>query len=276
MQPQWIWSPEHAPGEVPQESCYFRKAINLPEVKQGTLQIAADDVYQAYVNGKKIATGNDASTLTAYDITSHLKTGKNVIAVKVDNRNGQSAGLAARISVEPLEGHARLYLTNPTWRTSLRVLPLWDAISYRDSRWKGARNLGPFGSTPPWSNPKKEKGSPAQPSSEQVTTDNDSSAKPSIKASSDDPASDLEAYLAAADADAADSAADDSIPTQPQSSVGTAAASSGHNSSAPDRSSTSNSPASTTEPGDSSTVDLRGSPSKPATTVGESRAFPSP
>ncbi len=142
--PQWIWSPEHAPEDVPQVSCYFRKTIHLPGPHRGTIRIAADDVYKVYVNGSLIGEGSSSRQLTRHDITAELREGKNVIAVKVDNRNGQTAGLAAEVFVEDDRQQGRLYLTNPTWRTSLRTLPLWDSVAYRDGRWKAARNLGPF------------------------------------------------------------------------------------------------------------------------------------
>ncbi len=142
--PQWIWSPDHAPQDVPQVSCYFRKTIHLPGPHRGTIRIAADDVYRVYVNGTLIGEGASSRQLTSHDLTAELRDGKNVIAVKVDNRNGQTAGLAAEIFVEDEKQQGRLYLTNPTWRTSLRTLPLWDSLAYRDGRWKAARNLGPF------------------------------------------------------------------------------------------------------------------------------------
>ena len=145
-QPQWIWSPEHLPGNVPQGSCYFRKTIYLPLAGRGQVRIAADDVYELYVNGKSVGEGNSADQLAVHEIAEFLRQGKNVIAVRVDNRNGQSAGLAAEIRVQPNEGNERRYLSNPTWRTSLRVLPLWNSVSYRDGRWNAAKNNGTFGS----------------------------------------------------------------------------------------------------------------------------------
>ncbi|MCA9264322.1 MAG: HEAT repeat domain-containing protein, partial [Planctomycetales bacterium] len=83
-------------------------------------------------------------------ITNELKEGKNTFAIKVTNRNGTTAGLAARIQADAGDGKARVYLTNPTWRTSVNALPLWNRPRYRDSRWHAAKNLGPYGTTAPW------------------------------------------------------------------------------------------------------------------------------
>ncbi|MEM7316388.1 MAG: hypothetical protein AAF497_24915, partial [Planctomycetota bacterium] len=168
MTPQWVWSPEHVPGEVPQAACYFRKTIHVPDFKKAVLKVAADDVYSAYVNGKPAGSGSDSKNLTEHDVTSLLRNGKNVIAFKVENRNGQTAGLACEIFIDTADDQARVYLTNPTWRTNLRVLPLWNTTSYRDGRWNAARNLGPFGRTD-GPGGKTQELSPAKPMTEQIT-----------------------------------------------------------------------------------------------------------
>ena len=86
-------------GKVPQTSCYFRKTIHLAEPPQAAVvEIAADDIYELFVNGKKIGRGQAQQELNRHDVKSALRKGKNVIAVKVTNRNGDTAGLAAASS----------------------------------------------------------------------------------------------------------------------------------------------------------------------------------
>ncbi len=160
-QPQWIWSPDHTQGAVPQGSCHFRKTVYLPTPGTGSIEIAADDVYEVFVNGKSAGEGNSSKQMTKHDIGSLLRQGKNVIAVRVDNRNGQTAGLAAAIRVAAATGEERAYLSNPTWRTSLRPLPLWSSVSYRDGRWNAAKNNGTFGSVAMNSNRTAQAASPS-------------------------------------------------------------------------------------------------------------------
>jgi putative heme-binding domain-containing protein len=158
--PMWIWSPEHSAGNVPQTTCYFRKTIELPEKYRGTIRIAADDEYIVYVNSRKIGEGTNAEELTPFDISKYIRQGKNVIAVKVSNRNGGTAGLAARIELELdvfedeekkpaaiTQNDRRIFVTNPTWRTNLNTLPMWDTPGYRDRRWEAAQIFGEFGKT---------------------------------------------------------------------------------------------------------------------------------
>ncbi len=173
MLPQWIWTSEQMPSEVPHCSCYFRKTIYLPENSTGEIRIAADDVYELFVNGKSAGSGNNSESLTAHDISPYLKQGRNVLAVKVDNRNGQSAGLAAAVMIQPEVGPPRKYMTNPTWRTSLRVLPLWNTTTYRDGRWAAARNLGTFGEVQLEESFDPQPTTTATPSPESVTKSTD-------------------------------------------------------------------------------------------------------
>ena len=80
-----------------------------------------------------------------FEITKALREGKNTIAIKVVNRNGGTAGLAAVVEVECDAVPQRRFLTNSTWRTQLSVLPLWSTSGYRDNSWKPAKVVGTFG-----------------------------------------------------------------------------------------------------------------------------------
>jgi putative heme-binding domain-containing protein len=143
--PQWIWSPEHGRESVPQVSCYFRKTVLLPQPINGFVEIAADDEYELFINGKRAAKGTNANRLVKHNVSALLVEGENLIAVKVTNRNGNTAGLAARLSVSCEGNIERAYVSNPTWRTQTRVLPMWYGSNYRDNRWQAAFNLGEFG-----------------------------------------------------------------------------------------------------------------------------------
>lgn len=157
--PEWIWTPQHGAANAPQGSCYFRKTIELAtEPAKGFLEIAADDVYELFVNGKRIATGSTQSKMDRYNVVKYLREGTNVIAVKVTNRNGQHAGLAARLEVVGRDNASRSYVTNATWKSSLKALPLWTSVAYLDERWEASRSLGTFGNTEPWSQPPKRRG----------------------------------------------------------------------------------------------------------------------
>src|SRR5688500_15014229 len=98
---QWIWSPEHAAGNVAAgAACHFRKMFSARNPEAGQIAIAADDVYELFINGRRIATGtSNNGKLVEHDITRFLTRGANVIGVKVTNRTGPTAALVARVTI---------------------------------------------------------------------------------------------------------------------------------------------------------------------------------
>lgn len=148
---QWIWSPEHAKDNVPTgEGCHFRKAISLRGPESGHVAIAADDQYELYVNGRRVGSGESTRKLDEHDVTRFLTRGTNIVAVKVTNRSGTTAALAARVTIKDQGREWVSYSTDETWKTALRPLPLWNTALYNDRSWDAAQAFGPLGATAPW------------------------------------------------------------------------------------------------------------------------------
>ncbi len=146
---EWIWTPEHKKDAVPQSAAYFRKSFTLRAPTAGQVTLIADDFYELYVNGKRIGTGEMTKNLTRYDIARFLTRGRNTIALKVTNRNGTTAALAARVMIQ--ENNKWIsHSTDGTWVTSTGALPLWNSTVYNDSRWDRAQVFGRLGDTAPW------------------------------------------------------------------------------------------------------------------------------
>lgn len=139
---QWIWTPEHDLRRIPQVACYFRKDLQLQSFDDARLVIVADDVFELYVNGRRIGSGQRPGEKHEYEITKHLNRGKNVIAAKVTNSQGPSAGLAAKIIIKGQGSEPQIIGTDDSWKTHLRPLPLWNTTLYNDSFWIDARMGG--------------------------------------------------------------------------------------------------------------------------------------
>src|SRR5690606_30221193 len=135
---------------VPIGACHFRKVFELTDPVEGRITIGADDSYELYVNGRLVGRGTSSKKLDDYDITRFLDRGTNTIAVKVVNQRGSTAGLAARVMIRDSDQQWRTFSTDPSWRTNLRPLPLWNTSLYNDRRWDAARSLGPLGDTVPF------------------------------------------------------------------------------------------------------------------------------
>lgn len=149
---EWIWLPGVAKEQVVEGSeGYFRKTINLKTPADGRITIAADDAYELYVNGRRIGTGRTRRKVDAYNISSALIVGRNVIAVKVDNLKGNTAALMARVEILP-KGTREWFTfsTDSTWKTTSSPIPMWQTASLNDRSWLGAQSFGILGETVPW------------------------------------------------------------------------------------------------------------------------------
>ena len=147
---EWIWWSGHQKEAVPETSCHFRKSFVTANPETCRIEVVADDEFELFVNGRRIGEGNNSKRLSTFDVSSHVKTGRNTIAVSVANRNGSTAALAARVMVKERGGGWASHSTDDTWLTSLTVLPLWNTNIYTDRRWKTAQSFGKLGDTAPW------------------------------------------------------------------------------------------------------------------------------
>jgi putative heme-binding domain-containing protein len=147
---QWIWSPEHEPENVPRDACHFRRSITTRAPERGQISVLADDSYEIFVNGRRVGSGESSEEFDEYDISRFLSRGRNLLAIKVVNRRGSTAGVAARVMIRDRGDDWRSYSTNRSWKTSLNPLPFWNTTLYNDSRWVAARELGRLGETAPW------------------------------------------------------------------------------------------------------------------------------
>lgn len=150
---QWIWSAEFGPDEaVPVgETCWFRKVLNLRERGEGFIEIAADDEYEIRVNERVIGRGESYRAMKEFDISDYLEVGRNVVAVRVKNTSGDTAALAARVSVRPeTEDKWYTFSSDDSWRTSLQEQAMWDNPALNDRTWPLAMSYGVLGETVPW------------------------------------------------------------------------------------------------------------------------------
>lgn len=148
---EWIWSPDHEKENVPTgEDCHFRKSFALRAPEAGQITIAADDRYELYVNARRVGEGESTRKLDEYDISRFLSRGVNIIAIKVTNRSGKTAAVAARVTVKERNGNWRAYSTGESWKTALSPLPLWNTALYNDGGWSAAQSFGSLTATAPW------------------------------------------------------------------------------------------------------------------------------
>ncbi len=148
LAPKWHakWLTFQGDGEVR----YFRKRFELPgAVKQATVTVTADNVYELYVNGEQIGKDGDWYTAETYDVAGRLKQGANAIAIRADNQ-GSIAGLLceARITLE--NGDLVRIGTDGAWRMAKEPGEDWQAADFDDSGWGDPEVGGSPPAASPW------------------------------------------------------------------------------------------------------------------------------
>ncbi len=91
-EPQWIWFNEGDPlTEAPKGKVWFRLEAKALQPCTGVLQIACDNHFVLWVNGKRLGEG-DLGKLYKFNLAGEVDAGTNVIAIEATN-TGNRAGL---------------------------------------------------------------------------------------------------------------------------------------------------------------------------------------
>jgi hypothetical protein len=157
VEPAWIWHSEGVPSKnAPAESRFFRCTFELPETKTrqiraADLRIAADDACEVFINGVRVGSHETWQHAAAFDIAASLRNGRNVLAVRAENRPAPSnnpAGLILRLSIAYADGSRQVVASDATWRSGNRQVAGWQEADFDDSRWGNAAIAAQFGRGP--------------------------------------------------------------------------------------------------------------------------------
>jgi alpha-L-rhamnosidase len=147
---------------VPAGSRYFRKSFDLAALPTGgaTLNIAGDDGFVVWLNGQRLGsstTPHFAQRVYAFDATPHLRKGKNVLAVqvnnladKLDNKLTTPAGLLATLVDRSAAEGKPLAATDRTWRATAVAPEGWNQPTFDDVSWVAAKPWPANPSGWPW------------------------------------------------------------------------------------------------------------------------------
>ncbi|MGV3618716.1 MAG: family 78 glycoside hydrolase catalytic domain [Fimbriimonas sp.] len=120
ISPSWIWTSDGNAAGAPKGSRFFRTNIEVGpgEVKEASLGIAADNSFEATLNGKPLFKGEDWRQYTKIDLKPHLKSGLNELVVRATNEDGP-AGLAVLGQITHLDGRTQAIATSADWQASV-------------------------------------------------------------------------------------------------------------------------------------------------------------
>lgn len=155
--PQWIWfAAGRAAEDAPVEARFFRRSFELPPgtIQRAELRIAADDACDVFLNGVALGSHPTWQHPAVFAVEQHLRPGKNVIAVRAENKPAavrqNPAGLIACLTLVPADGQPRRIFSDVSWRAARDETPRWEQADFADDSWPAAilaaeGGLGPWG-----------------------------------------------------------------------------------------------------------------------------------
>ncbi|MEU0966072.1 family 78 glycoside hydrolase catalytic domain [Streptomyces sp. NPDC005917] len=150
----WIWYPEGDPASgAPVATRCFRRTFTLADAPAAAgLIVTGDDTADVWVNGTPVSTSRRVTdswkSAATVDVTAHLKSGANTLAVASQNTSLSPAGLIAKLTVTG----GPTVVTDGAWRAHQDPPTDWQSPGYDDSAWPAARALASYGSGPWGSN----------------------------------------------------------------------------------------------------------------------------
>ncbi len=153
---EWIWFPEGNPVQAASAGDrYFRHRFIISDnlaIANASLLITADNAQWVWINGKPVDRAHSTNwrEVNLCDITGYLKTGENVIAVKVNNEGASSspAGLIAAAKINMAGGKAITIHTGSDWISSVSPADKWNEVGFAGADWEKAKVLGMNGILP--------------------------------------------------------------------------------------------------------------------------------
>ncbi|MBN2450378.1 MAG: hypothetical protein JXR77_08310 [Lentisphaeria bacterium] len=150
---RWIWFDEGQPARsAPVGSRFFRRTVPIDaaaRVASARLAITADNEFECWVNGRRIAHGDDWQRVYTTNVAHLLRGGPNVIAVTARNgaETANPAGLVAALTVRFADGRRLEVVTDETWEASRAAEGDWRTAASVPG-WRAAATLGPLGMAP--------------------------------------------------------------------------------------------------------------------------------
>ncbi|GLR18948.1 hypothetical protein GCM10007940_35640 [Portibacter lacus] len=124
---------------------YFRHQFELSnkEIISARALISVDHSFVLYINGQRIAEGQDWRKVHKVDVLEYVKPGKNLIAIEATNE-GNLANPAGVLFAMKIENEAEhLIEANTSWISTDQVPnPSWTSIDYDAKDWKNVKNYG--------------------------------------------------------------------------------------------------------------------------------------
>ncbi|MCX7420150.1 MAG: DUF1549 domain-containing protein [Planctomycetia bacterium] len=143
---RWIWPNADALNAPGESSVFFRKRLKLDQPSSLVIAtITADNSFEFFINGRKVAAGDAWQTPTQVVLQSPLNVGENILAVKVTNggKGPNAAGFIAELFGADASGHVQWTIsTDDTWLASETESKGWEHSDFDSASWTAAVIIG--------------------------------------------------------------------------------------------------------------------------------------
>lgn len=149
-QSSWIWYPEKEFDRITlprPDTVYLRRLIHLPDLKKAELLVTADDQFQCYLNERLITSGSDYRNIRSLDLSSILKTGKNIFAIRAVNEGKlpNPSGVLFYLRAVSKNGDTIQLYSDGSWHSKKgRISDDWKKLNYQDTSWAYAYRYGSY------------------------------------------------------------------------------------------------------------------------------------
>ncbi|WP_235299642.1 DUF1553 domain-containing protein [Portibacter marinus] len=123
---------------------YFRWKLNIKDdLQKAELMLSVDHSFEFFVNGQKLAEGEDWREVKKLDLKDFLKQGQNLIAIKASNEGklANPAGILYALKMMDEDGNEEIIQGGEGWKSFDSLPnPSWKDIEYDDRQWVNLEN----------------------------------------------------------------------------------------------------------------------------------------
>lgn len=138
----WIWAPKTSD----KQKVRFWRSFDIPRgatVARAQIHIAVDNGYQLILDGRDLGNGSDWRSITEYDISLLLNSGRHVLAVEAFNDN-REAGMLFGLIIELTDGRVIEIPSDPKWRVVPEGERGWEIRQEASAHWGWAVVVSEF------------------------------------------------------------------------------------------------------------------------------------
>lgn len=132
-EPIWAVDRNEATGDA-----YFRRTMELPRTEKAQIEFRASEFCEVFLNGQRLAMGRKAGVMERIDVSSAVRQGKNVLAIRATNRSNNNPFLEVGFFFKPVDAKWRIVISDSEWKATTSARPNWQLPAFDDATWPQA------------------------------------------------------------------------------------------------------------------------------------------